>query len=92
LLKPEAGGRRLRQHGRSEYHFLIAYEDGEVIGIVNGRTYAGVAHVSFLRKEYRGKRVGESLLDRFIEEARKGCLEGLALHVSKAFTSHKTLH
>ena len=35
--------------------------------------YAGVCHVGFLgvKKEYRGKGVGESLLNRFIEEAKK---------------------
>jgi len=73
LLKPE-GKERLRQRMESKDSiFLVAEEDKEIIGLAQGREYAGVCHLGFLgvKKEYRGRGVGESLLNRFIEEARK---------------------
>ncbi|MEM3727740.1 MAG: GNAT family N-acetyltransferase [Candidatus Bathyarchaeia archaeon] len=72
LLKPEARERLRQQMEDKSMIFLVAYENGEVVGIAQGRVHTGVALLGFLgvRKEYRGRKVGESLLERFIEEAR----------------------
>jgi len=76
LFKPEAKERLKQQIHDVNTIFLVADEDGEIIGLVQGRTYADVSHLGFLgvRKAYRGRGIGEGLLNRFIEEVRnRGC-------------------
>lgn len=64
--------------------FLIAEENDEIIGLARGRAYAGVCNLGFLgvKSEHRGKRVGASLLNEFIEEARKRKAHKIWLYTS----------
>jgi ribosomal-protein-alanine N-acetyltransferase len=84
LLKPEAKERLKQQIEDVNTIFLVADEDEEIIGLVQGRTYAGVFHLGFLgvRKKYRGRGIGEGLLNRFIDEARNRGSRKVWLHTS----------
>ncbi|MEM3789024.1 MAG: GNAT family N-acetyltransferase [Candidatus Bathyarchaeia archaeon] len=84
LLKPETVERLKQQVEDANSIFLVAEEDGEIIGLAQGRVYTGVAQLGFLgvRKEFRGRGVGESLLHRFIEEARKRKTQKVWLYTS----------
>ena len=53
--------------------FVVAEENGEIVGMALGRESAGVCTLGFLgvKKEYRNKEVGASLLARFVAEAKE---------------------
>jgi len=53
--------------------FLIAEENNEIVGMALGRESAGVCTLGFLgvKKEYRRKGVGTSLLSRFVKDAKE---------------------
>jgi len=84
LLKRETGERLKQQVEDVNVIFLVAEEDGEILGLAQGRTYTGTSQLGFLgvRKEFRGRGVGEILLHKFIEEARKRKTQKVWLYTS----------
>jgi len=64
--------------------FLVAEENNEIAGLASGRAYAGLCNLGFLgvRREYRRKKVGASLLSKFIEEARNRKAHKIWLYTS----------
>ena len=64
--------------------FLLAEEKNEIIGVALGRESAGVCNLGFLgvKKEHRHKGVGTSLLNRFVEEAKRRKAHKVSLHTS----------
>ena len=84
IRKPE-GRERFKQRIESkDGFFLLAEENNEIVGVALGREYAGVCNLGFLgvKKEYRRKGVGTSLLDRFIEEAKERKAHKVWLHTA----------
>ena len=73
IRKPE-GRERFKQGIESKDGIcVLAEESNEIVGVALGREYAGLCHLLFIgvKKEYRRKGVGASLLNRFIEEAKE---------------------
>lgn len=84
IRKPENKERFKQRLESKDGIFLLAEENNEIVGVASGREYAGVCHLNFIgvKKEYRRKGVGSSLLNRFIEVAKERKAHKVLLHTS----------
>ena len=99
MSKPEYRKRFKQRIESKDGIFLLAEENNEIVGVASGREYAGVCTLGFMgvKKEYRRKGVGTSLLNRFIEEAKErkahkvwlytspNLLQAIKLYIRKGF-------
>ncbi len=84
VRKPE-GREGFKQRIESrEAILLLAEKANEIIGVALGREYGGVCNLGFLgvKKEHRRKGVGTTLLNKFVDEARKRNAHKLSLHTA----------
>ena len=73
IRKPKYRESLKKQLESKDIIFLLTEENNEILGVASGREYAGVCNLFFVgvKKEYRHRGVGTSLLNRFIEEAKE---------------------